>query len=657
MSAFLDAGCRWPRSLTQRILAVVAGFVLVLSGCTEGDAVSPGELRRVGLGLALDPSFSMSAAQIVDARATLIMGSDTIGPKYADSVAATSDPIRARFDFPLPLPARVDYALIELLSASGEVEYSARSAAFAVDGTGVATVPNVQAYPGPLEYLDLTAITIQGRSELMEGDTAHLRVEAAGIAIRAHWRSLDESVAQVDANGLVTTLRPGTARIEAAAGRVTDTVTLNIGAKLTRLELAPGAVTLHSFGEVGSYGVRAFNSLNEEVPAPAVTWSIEPATVAEMTAPGQFRARANGRATVTARTADGALQASGELIVEQRAAVVVVTPGFAAIQEIGGTADFSARATDANGNEIPNTTFTWTSDNVNVATIDASGRATAVAPGTTLIRATAHGISGQADLTVPNPVGRGSIRGLIQSATTGGPLSGATVTLFQGATMVGSVVTSSSGAYEFTELLPGEYHLSAQASGYIETDRSIQVGDDDEVIVNLVLSPTIASGQFRIVLTWGSTPEDLDSYLFGPEDGGCSVIYYGCDSSIHASLDVDDTDGFGPETVTITHLLTNGEYEYMVHDYTNGGMPGSTALSQSGARVEVYGSNGKIAEYSVPSGIGTRWVVFRIVEGSVVPVNTLDELPPINYTRPATTIDSQTLKKPARGAVMRNQVR
>lgn len=78
---------------------------------------------------------------------------------------------------------------------------------------------------------------------------------------------------------------------------------------------------------------------------------------------------------------------------------VTVTPGTANIFS-AGTQAFSALAVDGFGNSAP-TTFTWTSSDHAIATVDASGVATGVGGGTATITATsANNVAGTATLTV-----------------------------------------------------------------------------------------------------------------------------------------------------------------------------------------------------------------------------------------------------------------
>ncbi|HEV2146305.1 MAG TPA: lamin tail domain-containing protein [Longimicrobiaceae bacterium] len=87
-------------------------------------------------------------------------------------------------------------------------------------------------------------------------------------------------------------------------------------------------------------------------------------------------------------------------------AAVTVSPSSATVGA-GATQQFTATATDDAGSTVA-TTFTWTSADPAVATVDGSGLATGVAAGTATIRATApNGVYGEATLTVGAGTGGG----------------------------------------------------------------------------------------------------------------------------------------------------------------------------------------------------------------------------------------------------------
>ncbi|HCW0185203.1 TPA: tetratricopeptide repeat protein [Escherichia coli] len=113
----------------------------------------------------------------------------------------------------------------------------------------------------------------------------------------------------------------------------------------------------------------------------------------------------------------------------------------------------------------------------------------------------------------------------------------------------------------------------------------------------------------RVVLSWGEKPFDLDSHLIFP--GG--HIYFDSKEGTDANLDVDDTDSYGPETVTISKKHFGESYIYAVQDYSNKGLPNSNYLSASKAKMFVYVGSSLVRSYSVPAGKrGNIWTVFKL---------------------------------------------
>ena len=136
------------------------------------------------------------------------------------------------------------------------------------------------------------------------------------------------------------------------------------------------------------------------------------------------------------------------------------------------------------------------------------------------------------------------------------------------------------------------------------------------------LSPTMSQlDGVRIVLSWGNQPQDLDSHISYP---GNHICYHHKTGSL-ANLDVDDTDGYGPETITIERKAQGQKYLYAVHNYTSREEAGNSDLSGiSDAKVFVYIGNTLIKSYEVPKGrrAGNVWVVFMIDEyGTIVDFN------------------------------------
>lgn len=239
------------------------------------------------------------------------------------------------------------------------------------------------------------------------------------------------------------------------------------------------------------------------------------------------------------------------------------------------------------------------------------------------------------------PGATGSISGHMTNAATGAALPGATIRVLgssgqpacSNATVVATTTTNSNGDYSFPTVASGTYDVQARAAGFISNCQDdAQVSSGQNTLVSLSLSPTLAAGALRVVLTWGADPRDLDSHLWTPSQVPYHVYYppgnRGSTTQCpFAQLNVDDTDGLGPETITIAQRQT-GQYRYAVHRFA-----GSGSLASSGAQVQVFGSSGLIATYSAPSGTGDWWYVFNIdgATGGVQLVNQISNTEPSPY--------------------------
>ena len=232
---------------------------------------------------------------------------------------------------------------------------------------------------------------------------------------------------------------------------------------------------------------------------------------------------------------------------------------------------------------------------------------------------------------------KGIIEGVIRDAVTNEPIEGVSIVLaedWENTDVYGGeidrVYTDDQGKYRF-EVDEGYYtallYKPGYANGYINvySENLGQIDDQDGV-----MTPSLRTGEYRAVLTWGETPEDLDSHIWGPLSGGGRYHVYFPEmeaedrGEIVAMLDRDDVDSYGPETVTLS-ADRRGTYRYSVHDFTNYESVNSTALSESQAKVELYRGEKRIKVFYVPiNKPGTIWNVFEIEDGQVRTINTMD---------------------------------
>lgn len=239
----------------------------------------------------------------------------------------------------------------------------------------------------------------------------------------------------------------------------------------------------------------------------------------------------------------------------------------------------------------------------------------------------------------------GSAQGMIINALNGVGLSDVTLDVRKGwnneddGEILTTVTTDDYGAYLVT--LPiGNYTLCASKEGFAPTMVNIIVQKTNSDNQDGTMSPIMSGDDYRIVLTWGENPRDLDSHVVGTlTNGGSFHVYYNHKSQYDGdvevcNLDLDDVDGEGPETITL-HATTSNPYYYYINRYA-----GSGTVASSGAQIKVYQGEREIATFNVPTnlGDGDYWNVFAIVDGEFVIKNTISSDADLNYANASSRI-------------------
>ena len=220
---------------------------------------------------------------------------------------------------------------------------------------------------------------------------------------------------------------------------------------------------------------------------------------------------------------------------------------------------------------------------------------------------------------------KGVLSGVVVDAMTGEGIPKAEL-IFEGqedSLHKGETDTDSKGAFSI-ELDPDVYEVTITADGYVVETFEFEMEEDRNYSgEQFIISPELAAGSARIVLEWGSEPQDLDSYLIGDSDSSGSVFvsYYSktavSGGETVAELDVDDTTGYGPETITLYDL--NGKYRYTVVDYR-----GTNTLQEYGATVKVYlpgMAQPEVITINPGAGVENIWEVFELDHGELKILN------------------------------------
>lgn len=195
-----------------------------------------------------------------------------------------------------------------------------------------------------------------------------------------------------------------------------------------------------------------------------------------------------------------------------------------------------------------------------------------------------------------------------------------------------TVTTDPTGRYELAGAPRGKFVGRFMKNDFLQRETNIVLNEGANGLQQVVCVERPAQGALRILLTWGTIPQDLDSHLVGPaEDGTKFHLFF--DSKVptpSTSLDVDVTKGYGPETITI-HTLEPGVYQYSVLDYNHGrsDIESPAKMASSPTLVEIFNSEGLIESFGVPSGFegdANLFTMFEIVvNNGTYAINPLSE--------------------------------
>jgi uncharacterized protein YfaP (DUF2135 family) len=208
------------------------------------------------------------------------------------------------------------------------------------------------------------------------------------------------------------------------------------------------------------------------------------------------------------------------------------------------------------------------------------------------------------------------VYGFVQDAVTGNGVPAAEVSLKHKAT--GQILRRTTNA-DGKFLVPadfGSWNISVQHDAYIDWNDTLAfIKSEYPIRIDAHMSPLMTDAQYRFVLSWGASPPDLDAHVVGPTPaGGEFHISYRTMRTWERRhfLDRDDTNGYGPETITL-EKLDPGVYTFAVQNYTNKNSAGSNRLSHSKAVVRVYREDKMIGEAFIREGQpGTVWRVFTL---------------------------------------------
>ena len=199
------------------------------------------------------------------------------------------------------------------------------------------------------------------------------------------WTSSNASIAQVDNNGFVTAIAPGTVTIKATTtdgSNLSATCSVTVVRKATSITLNVNSLSMFVYQTSQlTATIYPTNASNK-----TVAWTSSNPAVATVSSTGLVTANVSGTTIITATTTDGTnLSASCEVTVS------IVPVSSISLNNTSLTLDVNDTYQLVESilpNNATYKTVMWTSSNPAVATVSSSGLVTPIAPGNTVIIAT-----------------------------------------------------------------------------------------------------------------------------------------------------------------------------------------------------------------------------------------------------------------------------
>ncbi len=292
------------------------------------------------------------------------------------------------------------------------VDASGNVVAVAEGNTSVSAISGGRVGTAPLRVTRRTASTLRfspAAPVLTVGAQSQVLVEVIdqngsvmpGAATLA---SLNPGVASINQSGIVTGLSAGTATLRATFNSLTATATATVGnVAVASVSISPATLNLIP-GNRGSFAAVVRDASGAVLSNRAVAWSSANPAVASVNGTGEVTANSMGSVLISASSEGKSASALVSVAAAPSLPVasVSVTLNSAALN-IGESTQAVAVAKDANGAVLLGRTVSWSSSDVDLATVSGTGMVTAGSAGTVTIMATIGGQSGVAALNVNTP--------------------------------------------------------------------------------------------------------------------------------------------------------------------------------------------------------------------------------------------------------------
>lgn len=409
-------------STTGLVTGVAAGTAVITAKANDGSNKSATFTVTVTKKVIKVTKISLSASTLLTKVGHTEKITATVTPTNADNREVT-------WSSSAPTVASVDQSGNIIAKSVGNATITVT----AKDGSGVTATCWVNITDIKVTGITLNKTTLNIKTGATEQLTARVQPTDATNS-KVTWSSNEPTVAEVDQTGMITAKKEGSAVITVTAqdgSGKTATCQVNVtDIKVSGITLSASTLAMQTedVKQLSVTNITPANATNK-----ALKWESKNTWVATVDESGNVTAKNPGEATITVTAADnGGAQATCKVTVTERTVPVIKVTQIQLSQ---------TRASLIEGKELQltatvlptdatNQSLTWSSSVEGVATVDPTGKVTAIKAGTTVITATAKddsGISASCTVQVTEPTVK--VTGITLNKTTASVVKGKTVAL------------------------------------------------------------------------------------------------------------------------------------------------------------------------------------------------------------------------------------